>query len=91
VTNVEIAITERSRRYGYIIWPKKMDGEAKALLKEQQSVRVSFDGEDLGEKRVDWKHRRISVGPRKTRDLPPLKTTFEITSSGTDRIAVRVR
>ena len=40
------------------------------LLGDIGTVSISFRGNSLGEKRVDWKHRRISVGRRQTAGIP---------------------
>ena len=67
---MKIEITKRAREYGYIFWPKNRDGEISSFLGDLQNVNLIFNGEKLGEKNVDWKNRRISVGYKNTRILP---------------------
>ncbi len=66
---VEFGITNRARQYGYVIWPKQSDSELRELLAERERIDVILNGQSLGERRVDWKYRRISVGPTATRSL----------------------
>lgn len=66
---VKIPFTDRSRRFGYLIWPKRMDADMSDLLDRLESIEVMLDDDRLGSKRVDWKYRRISLGPRRTRAL----------------------
>lgn len=77
---VRIPISERARRYGYVIWPKSQDDEVKKLIPDQEIIVVSFDNRDLGKKRVDWKYRRISVGSSHTRTLGKEISDFELRS-----------
>jgi len=72
---VEIPITERARRYGYLIWRKKQDGEVRALLGEVGCVAICGAVEQQA-KRVDWKQRRISVTYSFTRGLPGSASKF---------------
>ncbi|GEM_PF-1301844 len=63
---VEFEITSRARQYGYVIWPKRRDPNLRELLGERERIDVVLNGRSLGERRVDWKYRRISVGPTAT-------------------------
>jgi hypothetical protein len=71
-----VPISDRARKWGYVIWPRALDSEMHALLGDAQTASVSFQGADVGSKRVDWQHRRISIGPSKTRSLPGSVTGF---------------
>lgn len=75
----EVTISERARKYGYIIWPKRLDAVVKEILGTSETVEIVFENEHLGAKRVDWKHRRISVGPNRTRVLGSSTSTFRLT------------
>ena len=77
-----VPISDRARKYGYMIWPKSADQDVQALMSEIQKVKVSFNGSDLGEKRVDWKHRRISIGPSQTRSVSETAKSFRVEFSG---------
>jgi hypothetical protein len=76
---MQIPITERARRFGYLLWSKKMEDEVRALLKERDEVQLIFNGADHGTKNVDWRFRRISIGYRWTRMIPEQKQTYKVT------------
>jgi len=65
-----IPISERARHYGYVIWSKKMDYEVRSFLGKMNKAEVWFESSLLGEKNIDWKYRRISIGYARTRKLP---------------------
>lgn len=71
-----VPISGRARKYGYFIWPSTADAELRALLGNAQTVQVFFAGTDIGTKNVDWKHRRISIGARRTGTLPAMAKSF---------------
>lgn len=73
-----VPISDRARKYGYLFWPKVADADMRALLADAPSVEVLFDGQDLGTKKVDWKNRRISVGPLRTRTMSESAETFSL-------------
>ena len=85
---VDIAISDRARKYGYVIWPKKQDDEVRGLLNQQETVNVIFNQTEIGERRVDWKYRRISVGPSHTRPLAESLLTFRLTCPESGRLSV---
>lgn len=64
-----IPITKSARQFGYIIWTPKLNNQLHEFLKGASHVHLLFQGADLGEKKVDWKYRRISIGYRWTRRL----------------------
>jgi hypothetical protein len=64
-----IPITKSARQFGYIIWPPRLNKQVDAFLGGATHVHLIFMGADLGEKKVDWKYRRISIGYRWTRRL----------------------
>ncbi len=64
-----VRISPRAKKYGYIIWPKALDIQMRALLGDVLTKIVVFDGTELGTKKIDWNRRRISVGPSRTRSL----------------------
>lgn len=43
---------------------------------------VWFGDSFLGKKRIDWKYRRISVGPRQGRRVPSTKVKFQLSLKG---------
>src|SRR6202035_4733699 len=78
-TALKIPITPRSFRFGYIIWPAALDDSVKDFFGGRETVNVSFLDSFLGEKRLDYKYRRISIGPKKIKSIPPTATTFRLT------------
>jgi len=71
-----IPISSNGRRFGYFIWPKSADAEMKEMLGGLNRVQVSFQGIDIGERTIDWGHRRISLGPAQTQRMPDTATSF---------------
>jgi len=80
-TTVEIPITERARKYGYVIWRKSQDEEVRALLGEADSIDLCGDIDQRG-KNVDWKQRRVSITYRFTRSLPKTAKRFRLSKVG---------
>lgn len=79
---VRVPITDRARRFGYLFWPASEDVAVERLLGDSTHVEVEFCGEPLGRKRVDRKHRRISVGTRQTARLPDDAREFRLRLGG---------
>lgn len=77
--SLSLPITNRCRKYGYLVWPKRQDEEVESVLRRQENIRVIFQSKDLGEKRIDWKYRRISLGPSQTQGLDDTVCTFNVT------------
>lgn len=67
--SLTIPIYERSRKYGYIFWKKQMDTEVQSFLCNLDKAEIWFENSFLGEKKIDWKIRRISIGYSRTRVL----------------------
>ena len=67
---LRLPISDRARKYGYIFWKKKEEKQVRKFLGDRNDVDLFFFDEHLGNKRVDWKIRRISVGSKRTRNLP---------------------
>lgn len=78
MATVRLPITARSRSYGYLIWTKSEDEKMKQLIGNRDNLRIFLCGNDLLEKRVDWKYRRISLGYKHTRRLPEAATWFVV-------------
>lgn len=68
--NVLVPITKSARKYGYLIWAEKRHKEVNDLLQGLDHVNVIFNGFNLGNKKIDWKYNRISIGYKFTRALP---------------------
>ena len=67
--SIIIPIYERSRKYGYVFWKKQMDTKVESFLGNIDKAEIWFENSFLGEKKIDWKFRRISVGYVRTRAL----------------------
>ena len=85
---VDLTITERSRKYGYVIWPKSVDDNVRRVLGNSERMTVILDGQTLGEKNIDWKHRRISVGPKQTRNLSSEAAFFRLQKISTGTLEI---
>lgn len=75
---MNLHITKGARQYGYLIWNGKTDIEMEKLLKGLQTVGVCFNGFILGEKNIDRRYHRISLGYKLTRALPKEHDTFSV-------------
>lgn len=73
-----LPITKSARRFGYVIWNRKNEPEIKKLLGERNSIAVIFNGFQIGEKKIDWKYHRISLGYKFTRALPVEANMFTV-------------
>lgn len=87
---VRVPITNRARRFGYVIWSKQLEQDVERVLQGADRVAVCFMGDDAGEKRVDRKYRRISVGRRRTGALPSSAEMFVLTRADDGRLLVDV-
>lgn len=81
---MRIPITKSARQFGYIIWPPQLNKQMDTLLGGAPRVHLIFMGADLGEKNVDWKYRRISVGHRWTRRLADNVSEYILTFAKKD-------
>lgn len=73
---MEIRITKSAKQFGYVIWNAKIDATMRSFLNNATTVALSFNGIQLGEKRVDWAYHRISIGYKFTRGLSAAATVF---------------
>lgn len=75
---MNIHITKGARQYGYLIWNNKTDAEVEKMLSGLSVVSVCLNGFNIGEKNIDRKYHRISVGYKFTRALPIEHDTFSV-------------
>jgi len=75
---MNIPITKGARQYGYLIWNNKTSIEIEKLLCGKNSVYIRFNGFELGEKNIDRKYFRISLGYKLTRALPANQNMFSV-------------
>jgi hypothetical protein len=78
---VEIEITDRAKKFGYVFWKRKHDQDMSRLLGKRIAVDVIFRNADHGKKIIDWKNRRISIGYRWTRSLDKSMKIFVLNMS----------
>ena len=81
---IKIPITNRARKYGYLIWPKKKEDKLKKLIGDKDKITVTLNGYMLGTKNIGWKYCRISLGPQQTKGISVQANSFhlKITKSG---------
>ena len=75
---MNIHITKGARQYGYLIWNNKTNTEIEKMLEGLTVVNVRFNEFTLGEKNIDRKYHRISLGYKLTRALPKEHDTFSV-------------
>ena len=75
---VHLPITKSARRFGYVIWNSKQNADIEFMLSGKDQIQVNFNGFDLGEKHIDRKYRRISLGFKFTRALPPDQNMYSM-------------
>jgi hypothetical protein len=88
---VELEIKPRARRYGYLYWGRQQDVEMSRLLGKRDAIDIIFMGASHGQKRIDWKYRRISIGWRWTRSLPQSKKVFLLHVSKFNKLEIECR
>ena len=85
---VTIPISNTARRFGYVIWPRKYDDAVRKLLGAADTIEVVFDGQRLGQRRVSWRYRRISIGSSRTKGADPGSETFRLVMSSPEVLSV---
>ena len=73
-----IPISNRCRKYGYIYWTTTHDDVVHKFFNHAKKVEVWFENSYIGEKRIDWKYRRISVGWSRTRAIADNLSEFQL-------------
>ena len=86
--SVKLAITDPSRKYGYIYWNIKDDARVVAFFEQRETVDVVFCGVPIGQKNVDFKYRRVSVGVGKIKLLPDEAATYTLEFGEAGRLHV---
>jgi hypothetical protein len=87
---VRTDITKRARTYGYFIWQKHQDPEILTLVGGVTEILNVHLGERfLGQKHIDWKYRRISLGYKHTRALPATAREFNATKMKDGSLLIR--
>lgn len=83
-----VKFSESNRKYGYLHWSSKQDTDAKDLLGRKKAVSIVLGGLYIGEKGIDNKFRRISIGPAKSRTIPEGVTELELKISKDGKLQV---
>jgi hypothetical protein len=65
-----LPLSSTGRKYGYVTWSKGQEPDVRRLLREAGDIDVLLPGGATKRKHVDWKHHRLSVGYKATRNLP---------------------
>lgn len=86
---VKVDITDRAKKYGYVFWRKAQDEAMSSLLGKREAVDVVFMNAEHGKKKIDWRHRRISIGWRWTRKLPQSKQVFVLKMSKQNKLVIQ--
>ena len=86
---IDVPISGPARKYGYVYWPARIDDRLRRLLGERESIDVIFEERAVGEKRIDWQHRRFSVGWKQTRPLAKELKAFRLTIGLDGRLRIR--
>jgi hypothetical protein len=86
-----LPFSKRAFKYGYIFWKKSQDDLVQKFFGDITTVKIWFNNSYLGEKKVDWKYRRISLGYSKTRRLSDKLTEFVLTHKKDSSIKVVCR
>lgn len=89
--SLDVPLSARCRRYGYIFWPASIDTDVSKLLAGHDSIEVEFFGKRVGRKNIDRKHRRISIGRRQTMGLPENVTIIRLRMEGDGRLNVTAK
>lgn len=67
---MNLIITKSARQFGYLIWNRKSLNAMEKMLEGRDSIPITFNGFVLGEKNIDRKFHRISLGYKFTRAMP---------------------
>ena len=78
--SINLPLTERARRFGYVFWPKYRESEIRDVIGEGPIISVSAGGGPPRNLTVQWKYARIAVGKSWTNSLPQTADTFRLTS-----------
>lgn len=75
---IEIPLTERCRKYGYVYWTKELDSTVTKFFAGKKRVTVVLDQYLLGDKKIDLKFRRISIGAVRAQGISKECDTFRL-------------
>jgi hypothetical protein len=86
-----VPISPRSRKWGYVFWPKFREDEAKKLFVSTDYVTIKIPIEPEKRMRIQWKYCRVYIGTSWSKRIPESHTTFQMirTRSGTIEVSSR--
>lgn len=84
-----LPLSERTRKYGYVYWKKALDDDVLRLLADFDTVHVILDGLYIGEKKLDFKNRRFSIGPGKSKLIPSDATVLKLSLLKNGKLNIR--
>ena len=85
-----LPLTATGRKYGYIIWGKEVEADLRRLVGDDTVTLILPGGAEKTQK-VDWKHRRISLGYSVTRGLAEDVRAVHLNAPAPGRIHVTFR
>ncbi len=75
---VVLPLTGTGRKYGYIMWSRSQDESVRGLTGSNEFIALVLPSGLQKHQRVDWRHRRISLGYSLTRALPETIARIEL-------------
>lgn len=88
---LDIPLTERCRKYGYLYWSKKIDPVIEKFLSGKDRVRIVLAGYLIGERNVDYKFRRISLGAVTLSRVPAQCGAFRLSFNKDGNLRIECR
>jgi hypothetical protein len=76
--NLDVPITHSARRYGWVFWREEVDEQILEWIGDRVRVPIVFEGDMIGERRVDRLRRRFFIGIPRTSAIAAGRTAFRI-------------
>ena len=88
---MSLPISPRSRRWGYVFWPKSREAEDKSFFASADFTTIKVPIESARRMRIQWKYCRVFIGTKWSNAIPESHTTFQLTRlrSGTIEVSSR--
>lgn len=84
---MKVRLNKNAKRWGYLTWNKMNEEEFKKNLTSEK-VKIYLNNMYIGEKNIDWRHKRISIGYKWTRALDDSITNFIVEFEGNDTVRI---
>ncbi len=85
---ISVAISLRSRKWGYVFWPKNQESEVRKLFASADYVNIKIPIEPPKRMRIQWRYCRVFIGTTWSRRIPESHTTFHMTRTCSGTIEV---